>query len=80
MTVARSLIASDLHILHARLEADGIPSFVVDDNINRMNSLWSVAVGGAKLLVPLQFAGEAKRIIGFVQSGRFSLGEGDDVG
>jgi hypothetical protein len=78
-TVARSLIPSDLHILCARLEADGIPAFVVDDNITRMNSLWSVAVGGARLLVPQSFATEAKQIIGYVRSGRFRLREGDDT-
>jgi len=80
VTVARSLIPSDLQILRARLEADGIPSFVIDDNITRMNSLWSVAIGGAKLLVPQQLALEAKQIIGFVKSGRFALREGDDAG
>lgn len=30
VTVARSLIPSELHILRARLEGDGIPSFIVD--------------------------------------------------
>jgi hypothetical protein len=80
VTVARSLIPSELHILRARLEGDGIPSFVIDDNITRMNSLWSVAVGGARLLVPQQFAAEAKQIIEHVKAGRFALREGDDVG
>jgi len=79
-TVARSLVPSELHILRARLEGDGIPSFVIDDNITRMNSLWSVAVGGARLLVPQQLAAEAKQIIDHVRSGRFALREGDDVG
>lgn len=79
-TVARSLIPSELHILRARLEGDGIPSFVVDDNITRMNSLWSVAVGGARLLVPQELAVEAKEIIDHVRSGRFALREGDDLG
>jgi hypothetical protein len=77
VTVARSLIPSDLHILCARLEADGIAAFVVDDNITRMNSLWAVAVGGARLLVPQQDAAEAMRIIDYVRSGRFALRDGD---
>jgi hypothetical protein len=80
VTVARSLVPSDLHVLRARLEADGIPSFVVDDNITRMNSLWSVAVGGARLLVPERLAADARRIIEYVRSGRFALRDGDDVG
>jgi hypothetical protein len=77
VTVARSLIPSDLHVLHARLEGDGIPSLVVDDNIARMNSLWSVAVGGARLLVPQQFAAEANEVISLLRAGRFALGEND---
>lgn len=80
VTVARSLVPSELHILRARLEGDGIPSFVLDDNITRMNSLWSVAVGGARLLVPQQLAAEAKQIIEHVRSGRFSLRASDDLG
>jgi hypothetical protein len=77
VTVARSLIPSNLHILCARLEAEGIAAFVVDDNITRMNSLWAVAVGGARLLVPREDAAEAKRIIDYVRSGKFALSEGD---
>jgi hypothetical protein len=77
VTVARSLIPSDLHILRARLEGDGIPSFVIDDNITRMNSLWSVAVGGARLLVPQPLAAEAREIIGLLRAGRFAIGEDD---
>ncbi len=79
VTVARSLIPTELDILRARLEADGIPSFVVDDNITRMNSLWSVALGGARLIVARQFAAEARQIIGYVRSGKFALGAGEDV-
>ena len=75
VTVARSLIPADLYVLRARLEGDGIPSFVLDDNIVRMNSLWSVAVGGARLLVPKPLAAEAREIIGLLEAGRFAIGE-----
>jgi hypothetical protein len=80
VTVARSLVPTQLHILQARLEAEGIPSFVVDADITRMNSLWAVAVGGARLLVPERHAAEAQQIIAYVRAGRFALGEGEDVG
>lgn len=79
VTVARSLIPADLYVLRARLEGDGIPSFVVDDNIVRMNSLWSVAVGGARLLVPQSLAAEAREIIGLLRAGRFAIGEDEAV-
>ncbi|HUD24373.1 MAG TPA: hypothetical protein VMQ45_01705 [Burkholderiaceae bacterium] len=80
VTLARSLVPGELQVLRARLESDGIASFVVDDNINRMTSLWSIAVGGARLLVPKQFAAEARQIIDLVKSGRLALREGDDTG
>jgi hypothetical protein len=79
VTVARSLVPWDLEILRARLEADGIASFVVDGDINRMNSLWSIAVGGVRLLVPQQQAAQARQIISDVKSGKFALREGDEV-
>lgn len=79
VTVARSLIPADLYVLRARLEGDGIPSFVVDDNIVRMNSLWSVAVGGARLLVPQPLALEAREIIGLLRAGQFAIGEDEAV-
>jgi hypothetical protein len=78
VTVARSLTPTDLQILRARLEGDGIPAFVADGEINRMNSLWSIAVGGARLMVPRQFAAEARQIIAHVRAGRFTLREDDD--
>ncbi len=80
VTVARSLSPWELDILRARLAGDGISSFVVDGNINRMNSLWSVAVGGARLLVPQQKAEQAQEIIAYVKSGRLAWRDGDDVG
>jgi len=80
VTVARSLTPSDLDVLRARLEGDGIASFVVDDNITRMTSLWSIAVGGARLLVPQRQAAQAKQIIDLVRSGALALREGDDLG
>lgn len=79
VTVARSLVLADLYVLRARLEGDGIPSFVIDDNIVRMNSLWSVAVGGARLLVPQPLAAEAREIIGLLRAGRFAIDEDEVV-
>lgn len=80
VTVARSLIPSELHILRARLEGDGIPSFIVDDNLTQMNPLWAVAVGGARLLVAQPYAVDAMQILTLLKSGRFALQdiEGED--
>jgi hypothetical protein len=79
-TVARSMNQADIQILRARLEAEGIPAYVADEGMNRMISLYSVAFGGMRLLVPQEFAAEAREIIRLLRSGRFALREGDDVG
>lgn len=73
VTIARSFTPTEMHILRARLEADGIPAFVVDDNINQTNLLLSVATGGVRLQVAGQFAGEARRIVDEVKSGERAL-------
>jgi hypothetical protein len=72
-TVARSFTPTEMHILRGRLEADGIPAFVVDDNINQTNLLISVATGGVRLQVDSRHAQEAAKIIAEVNSGDRTL-------
>ena len=76
-TVARSLMPAELQVLRARLESEGIPAFVADGEINRMNALWSIAVGGARLMVPREFETEARQIIALLKAGRFALRDGE---
>lgn len=73
-TVARSFTPTEMHILRGRLEADGIPAFVVDDNINETNSVLA-ANSGVRLQVASQYADDAKRIIAEVKSGELTLKE-----
>jgi hypothetical protein len=82
VAVARSLAAApgDLEILRARLAGDGIPSFIYDGNTAQMNALWSIALGGTRLMVPGVHAAAAREIIALVRSGAFELGEDEDVG
>ena len=77
VTVARSLILSELYVLRARLEGDGIPSYVCDDNLTQMNPLWAIAVGGARLLVHQDHAVDAIQIIRLLNSGKFALQDDD---
>ena len=77
VTVVRSLIPSELYVLRARLESDGIPSYVVDDNLMQMNPLWAIAVGGARLLVHQDHAVDAIQIIRFLKSGKSALQDDD---
>ncbi|BBP03451.1 hypothetical protein TPL01_09160 [Sulfuriferula plumbiphila] len=79
VTVARSLDSSEMLILSALLEAEGIPSFVADVNINQTYSLLSIAAGGVRLQVPSEFSVAARQIIADVNSGLLALDD-DDVG
>jgi hypothetical protein len=80
--VARSIASGpgELEILRARLASEGIPSYIADSNINGMNALWSIALGGTRLMVPAAHATAARDIISLVRSGAFELGDDEDVG
>ena len=78
VTVARSLEPLQIEMLRARLQAEGIMAFAIDAGINQVNALYSIAVGGVRLMVPRESADEARRILGLIRSGRFALRDGDD--
>lgn len=80
VTVASSLNSMTMHILRARLEAEGIPAILADANMAQSYSIVSVAVGGVRLQVPAEFVEEARQIIADVNSGALALTDEDDVG
>ena len=49
------------------LEDAGIACFLQDDNVIRMDWLWSNAMGGIKLMVRQEDAGDADRILNLAQ-------------
>ena len=77
--VARSQVVAELEVLAARLNSEGIPPLIVNANTNRMGPQFSNAAGGARLLVPSQFANDAREIVALVKAGAFTLRDGDDV-
>jgi hypothetical protein len=80
ITIARFLIPLDAHILRGRLEAEGIPAIVADGNLTQTNSLLSVAVGGARVQVPVPYVAEAMGVMAALRSGAFTLRENEDLG
>ena len=80
VTVASSLNSMTMHILRARLEAEGIPAILADANMAQSYSLVSVAVGGVRLQVPDKFVDEARQIIADVNLGALAMTDEDDVG
>jgi len=43
--------AIEAHLLRTKLESEGIPCFVFDENIIGMNPFFNIAVGGVKLKI-----------------------------
>ena len=78
-TVARSFDPLEVEMLRARLQAEGITAFAVDQGINQINALYSIAVGGIRLMVASEHAQQARQIIDVVRSGALALREGDDL-
>lgn len=72
-TVARFLNPTDAHIVSACLEAAGVPAVVADANLVQMNSLWAIALGGVRVLVPASRVAEAKDVIAAFNRGDFAL-------
>jgi hypothetical protein len=70
-TVAQSLNTSAIYVLRARLEAEGIPSWVADTNLNQV--YLSGAARRARLLVPSKYSAAAKAIIADINSGALAL-------
>jgi len=51
------------YVARARLEAEGIPAFVLDEHIVGVAWLWSQALGGVKLQVDAADAARAREIL-----------------
>lgn len=62
-TVASFSFPHEAHVAKARLEAEGVPAFIADENTINMQWLYSNALGGVRVQVPSQFAGKAKEIL-----------------
>lgn len=77
-TVARFLNPTDAYIVCSCLVAAGIPALVADANLAQMNSLWTVAIGGTRVLVTAAHFAEARKVIEAFNRGDFALTDGGD--
>ncbi len=78
--LARNLKPTEAHILASCLAAAGIHAVTGDTNTVQTNSLWSIALGGAKVRVPQTQWLEAKQVLKAFRRGDFSLSDDFDVG
>ena len=63
ITVARYDTWPDAHIALGRLQAEGIPCMLADQNLVQTDWLYSIAVGGIKLMVDPAHVEQAQRVL-----------------
>ena len=71
--VARFLSPSDAHVVCGCLAAAGMPARLADANLVQTNSLWAIAAGGVRVLVPASRLQEAQALIAAFDRGDFAL-------
>ena len=78
--IARSPVSGYLQVLGARLDSEGIPSHIVNENCNRMGAPFADVAGGARLMVDSRLAVAAREIVDLLDRGAFALRDGEPVG
>ncbi len=64
VTVAKFFSPTEAHINRSRLESEGIPAFVFNENLTTLFPFASSLTGGAQLKVRAQDLEQAKEILG----------------
>ncbi len=77
VTVARFSKPMEAQILRMRLEADGIPAVIADENTIRVNWFLSNALGGVRVQVPSRKLQEAHEVMAALRAGRLRADEGE---
>lgn len=63
ITLISYTTAADAHIAKTKLEDNGIPAFVFDDNIVGANPFYTTAVGGVKVKIPESYSEDALKVL-----------------
>lgn len=76
----RDLTPTEAHLLCACLRSAGLQADAGDAHIVQAHGLLAIAVGGAKVRVPLAQLEEARDVLAAFRRGDFELGDDFDVG
>jgi len=68
----------EAHLLKSKLESEGIPCFLQDENIVTLNPLYNYAVGGIKLNIPASEITHAQQVLQEIEE-HPNLNEVDEV-
>lgn len=80
VTVYRGGNALEAHAVRARLEAEGLHAFVLDEHVNQLNRLYAVALKDVRVQVPQTQLPAAHAVLQALKAGEFSLDEGESAG
>lgn len=78
-TIATYTFPYEAQIARAKLDSEGIPAFVADEQTINMQWLYSNAMGGVRLQVPDVFVGQAIELINEDSSEAVEKEQGNDV-
>lgn len=73
-----SLTPTEAHILCSCLVAAGVQARTGDTNTVQANDLWAIALGGAKIRVPVSQQAEAEAVLKAFKDGAFELDDDFD--
>ena len=71
--IARFSNVWQAQMLQGRLEVEGVPAIIADANIVQTNPLLTIAVGGARVLVPESHVARAREIATAIERGDYTL-------
>ena len=77
--IARVSTPAEAEMLRGRLEVEGVPAVVVDAHTVQTLALFSLAVGGVRVLVPSSYADRAMAIVKSVANGDYAVDEPDNI-
>lgn len=80
VAVAKYLIPTDAHLIRGCLVAAGIPAVVADANHVQAAQLIAPALGGVRILVPIDFVARTAEVLAAFERGDFTLSDDTDVG
>ena len=73
VVVSTHTVAIDAHIVKGRLEAEGIPAFIEDDQYITMDWFLSSALGGVKVSVPEAYRDAALEIVQGTENDEYQI-------
>ena len=78
--IARYLVPMEARLVQGCLVASGIPAVLADDQLVQTDLLLAPALGGVRILAPVDRVDEAHAVLDAFARGAFALGEDADVG